>query len=470
MNTEPNIKENPSAPSASSAVNQDARSTRGLSRLAGLTAPQLDRINAWLDDAVPYRKIVELCRTEFQADIPHMTIARYNKRSAPRQLLEDLTNSKEAAAEISQYAATGDATFSGTTLEILEQQAFDLASAFHRDHDVEDLATLSQISTLIHKAKNTAVRERHAKVQEQKCALRHEEHDHKLEMDAFRKEIATARLDLANKSFAFRQQQHQDLLALAQTKISAPPNSPGPQSDQQGPFAKNRHDISERVRIRIGISKEEAARRAALRKAYREAQLKPSPAGEAPSTVPETSSDATPLSTADDQSAPAPTSAIGDCPSAIPNVSNQPSFPMTNENCSMLDAQSDSSSSSASSAQSAVNLPPSLSSVPSVLLPPSPEELAKIVDAYTVRRAHEYWAYRRQWSDPYSYRKAPPEYITEFRHCPCGHACPCPIHENEETYGRFPDSFWTRSPHSWYYADCLRDRDLPYREPKEFLA
>src|SRR5687767_433967 len=86
------------------------RGPRGLSRLAGLSAGQLERINTWLDDAVPYRKIVELCRTEFQVEIPHMTIARYNKRSAARNLLDDLTDSKEAAAEISKYAATGDAT------------------------------------------------------------------------------------------------------------------------------------------------------------------------------------------------------------------------------------------------------------------------------------------------------------------------------------------------------------------------
>ena len=139
---------------------------------------------------------------------------------------------------------------------------------------------------------------------------------------------------------------------------------------------------------------------------------------------------------------------------------------MPNEICSMPNAQSDASSSSASSAHSAVSLPSSSSSV---LLPPSPEELAKIVDAYTVRRAHEYWAYRRQWSNPYSYRKAPPEYTTEFRHCPCGHACPCPIHENKETFGPFPNSFWTSSPHSDFYYEPLMARGLPYRDPKEFL-
>src|SRR5687767_1155469 len=120
-------------------------SGRPLSRLAGLSEQQLGRINTWLDHAIPYRKIVELCRTEFQVEIPHMTIARYNKRSLARTLLDDLTDSKEAALEISKYAATGDASFSTTTLEILEQQAFALALAFNRDADADDLATLKTL-------------------------------------------------------------------------------------------------------------------------------------------------------------------------------------------------------------------------------------------------------------------------------------------------------------------------------------
>jgi hypothetical protein len=45
--------------------------------------------------------------------------------------------------------------------------------------------------------------------------------------------------------------------------------SPSTQSDQFGPLAKNWEDVSERVRIGLGISKEEAARRAELRRLRR---------------------------------------------------------------------------------------------------------------------------------------------------------------------------------------------------------
>src|SRR5687768_9384637 len=151
---------------------KEIRSTRGLSRLDHLSPDQLQQLNTWLDQAVPYREIVKRCQTEFRADVPKTTIQRYNKRSAARTLIQDFTDSKEAAAEISQYAVTGDATFSTNTLELLEQQAFDLALAHHRDGDADDLKTLEQLWTLIHKARNTRTRERHATVQEKKCDLR----------------------------------------------------------------------------------------------------------------------------------------------------------------------------------------------------------------------------------------------------------------------------------------------------------
>ena len=100
---------------------------------------------------------------------------------------------------------------------------------------------------------------------------------------------------------------------------------------------------------------------------------------------------------------------------------------------------------------------------------PTASSLKSKVDAYTCRRAQEYWAYRRQYSDPPPPRKSHPQYITQYRHCPCGAACPCPIHENKETFGPFPNSFWTSSPHSDFYYEPLMTRGLPYRDPQEFL-
>ena len=96
-------------------------------------------------------------------------------------------------------------------------------------------------------------------------------------------------------------------------------------------------------------------------------------------------------------------------------------------------------------------------------------DLPSTVDSYTVKRAQEYWAYRRQYSAPPPPRKSHPQYITQYRHCPCGAACPCPVHENKETFGPFPASFWTSSPHSDFYYEPLIARGLPYRDPQEFL-
>jgi hypothetical protein len=159
--------------------------------------------------------------------------------AAPSALIGDLTDSKEALAEISQYAATGDATFSTNTLEILEQQAFDLAAAFHRDADAEDLTSLKQIWGMIHQAKNTAIRERHAKVQEQKCDLRREE------------------------------------LALKREKAQSKNDQRQKNSDHVGPFATDWKGVGDRVCKQFNISPEEAARRAELHKNWKQPHTRP---------------------------------------------------------------------------------------------------------------------------------------------------------------------------------------------------
>ena len=182
MNENPNNPVNPAEELA------QVRKTRGLSKLVGFSEPQFERINAWLDEQVAYRKIAEYCLTEWQREVPHMTIARYAKRRLALVLAADLDESKEAAAEISPYAAAGDATFSTNTLELLEQKAFDLAAVYQRDSDAADLDTIKQLTSIINKARNTKIRERHATVQEQKLQLRREEF-------ALKRELQHARLN-----------------------------------------------------------------------------------------------------------------------------------------------------------------------------------------------------------------------------------------------------------------------------------
>jgi hypothetical protein len=179
-----------SASSASSALNQSTHPSTGrpLTRLLELSERQLQHVNAWLKEGVSYRKIVEFCRTEFEKEIPYMTFVRYGNRTHSTRQIEELADSKEVAAELSKYAVTGNPSFSANTLETFEQMAFDLAVAYSRDHDAGDLATIQQLWPLIHRAKSTSIRERHATVQEQKLQLRREEL-------ALKREMFHARLD-----------------------------------------------------------------------------------------------------------------------------------------------------------------------------------------------------------------------------------------------------------------------------------
>lgn len=246
---------------------------RPLSRLATFSARQLEHINAWLDEGVSYREIAELCRTEFQKEVPHMTIARYYQRSAPRQVLDDRPESQEAAAQISHYAATGEARFSTTTLQLLEQQALDLALAFDRDADPADLHTLDQLHKIITRARNTAVRERHAQVQETKCDLRREDLALKRDLNEFKKQLALQKLDLARQTLELRRQESEYHRANSKPKTQNP--DPEKKPDHLGPIATNWEEVGQRVCKLFGITPEEEARRAELHKTWKDPHARP---------------------------------------------------------------------------------------------------------------------------------------------------------------------------------------------------
>ena len=122
-----------------------------------------------------------------------------------------------------------------------------------------------------------------AEIRVQRLDLDLQKFAHKQEMDAFRKEIASARFGLAKKSQAFREKQHEYRLTLAREKAQSKPSAfspqpkpqsgsskllfqlPGlPQSDHLGPLATTVDEASERLRILWGVSKEEWARRTSL--------------------------------------------------------------------------------------------------------------------------------------------------------------------------------------------------------------
>src|SRR5687768_12024 len=105
---------NPSADPASSPLNQSTHPSTGrpLTRLLELSERQLQHVNAWLEEGVSYRRIVEFCRPEFEKEIPYMTFGRYGNRTHSTRQIEELADSKEVAAELSKYAVTGNPSFS----------------------------------------------------------------------------------------------------------------------------------------------------------------------------------------------------------------------------------------------------------------------------------------------------------------------------------------------------------------------
>lgn len=217
MNTQTETNPASSADAASPAA-APRRSGRPLTQLLNLSERQLEHVNSWIREGVPCRKIVELCRVEFEKIIPYMTFVRYSNRTDLFRELDGLADSREAAAEFSKYAVTGDASFSANTLELLEQQAFDLTLAYSRDADADDLATLQKLWTLIHKAKHTRIRERHAAVQEQKVALRREELD-------LKRQIAGVRL---NASASLPRETEANAEHLTDSENSSCSSSPQP--------------------------------------------------------------------------------------------------------------------------------------------------------------------------------------------------------------------------------------------------
>jgi hypothetical protein len=91
----------------------------------------------------------------------------------------------------------------------------------------------------------------------------------RMEFTAAHLNIATKRLRLTAKSLAFRRRQHRDRSAADSQRSTLNSQLP-PQADHLGPYAVDLEGIRERARKHFGITPEESARRAALRKAWRD--------------------------------------------------------------------------------------------------------------------------------------------------------------------------------------------------------
>ena len=230
--TEPLILDDSSASSAPSGVNSPPSTANSISDLgprasdlpsyssfAQFTRDQLLQISTWLDDHT-YDEVTDLIKKEYGPEISKSALQRFYSKTAFKNHLAQTPETAEAAAQVLEFAATGQPNFTDASLRVLEQTAFQLSPTCHKQP--ADLDTLNRITTIICRQKNTAIRERQAKVQEDKNQLRAAELESK-------KQLAEKRFDLAKETFAFRQQQHQDHLALALKKAQSNPSAPNSQ-------------------------------------------------------------------------------------------------------------------------------------------------------------------------------------------------------------------------------------------------
>jgi hypothetical protein len=143
-----------------------------LSELNGLSETDLQQIDQWLDE-FSYRKTARLASQKFNRPIGKRTIERFANRAAPKDFLDDSPEAQETATQILQFAASGQAKFDEASVHVLEQTVFKLTFVCTRRK--EDMQALNQISTMLFRHRNAAVRERTASVQEQKVKLRERE-------------------------------------------------------------------------------------------------------------------------------------------------------------------------------------------------------------------------------------------------------------------------------------------------------
>ena len=321
-----------------------------------------------------------------------------------------------------------------------------------QDNTPHQLLALQRLADFPERAAIRAAKEERA---EESHAWKREMLDHKKEMDQHRIKMDEEKLKLSREKL--------EATCVASNSKLKTQNSSLEQSDHLGPYAADLEGIRERARKHFGITPEESARRAELRRKFNSGELKlpehcsmldaqPAPSPSAPPSV-QPAADTTESTIQLDS-----TSAVADAPSITSpsqissSSSSDPKSEISNQKPEINETPASQTQNSELTTQNSA----------------SAEAVAEAVERYTVNRARENVAYQQKHT-PWPYLHSPPQYITEFRHCPCGHACPCPTHESDE-FGPYPDIFWKISPFSPDYAACLRERNLPYRLPNEYLA
>jgi hypothetical protein len=139
------------------------------------TLEQRKQIIAW-NDKHTYDQTVDLIQKEFGITVSRSSLARFHTRTALINHVEESPDTQAAADLILLHITSPNPNnhkLTAASIQVLEQTAFKLAltSADKPAH----LDLLNRVNLIICRARNTAVRERHATVQETKCALRAQE-------------------------------------------------------------------------------------------------------------------------------------------------------------------------------------------------------------------------------------------------------------------------------------------------------
>src|SRR4051812_7939017 len=126
-----------------------------LSELNGLSETDLEQIDQWLDE-FSYRKTARLASQKFNRAIHRRTIERFANRAAPKDFLDDSPEAEQTATQILQFAASGQTKFTEASVHVLEQTAFKLTLVCTQRK--EDMQALNQISAMLFRYRNAAVR------------------------------------------------------------------------------------------------------------------------------------------------------------------------------------------------------------------------------------------------------------------------------------------------------------------------
>jgi hypothetical protein len=391
--------------------------------LASLSEKDLETLNDWLDEH-PRRVVHEKLLEKFSIKLTTDKLYRYDqKRLAARAL----TESTDLALDVHDYLelSNGQPTrFNEASHILIQKRVFELAA--DRQTKPGLLKDLFRIATY---------------------ADRKDWQEH-------RKEINTQRLALDKRKQDLSEKQFRHQVKIDKIKFPAPKKPKKLTLEQQTERMWDIFHVPEEERVRrraANAARAAAAAAQANNPAQTTEGAQPAPDAE----VAQASLPASPEASTLDSQTPANTNTV------LPNgQENQITNP---------------SESASSDFKSEIRNPKSAiiecSLCASGIDHLSTEPLAKRSDDYTIRRAKEYWSYRREESAWYALQaKRPyaagkkPQYVSHLRECPCGASLPCPHHEE------FFDRFWTVSPYDCFYMQSLLDRGIPYREPREFLA